>query len=121
MGEIMQFVWWTENVNQRVAVVSCLKHVSETMETCYGPVFRSRFARGTSRIKLKLCRTLPLVVLFAALPRRWIFGTFSRIMDVHQYVAELKDWFVCKRKKLVTKILGSWFRASYYNMYECPT
>jgi hypothetical protein len=66
------------------------------MEICYGPVFLSRFARGTSRIKLKFCRTLPLVVLFAAPPRLLICATFLHILDVDQCVAELKDWFVCK-------------------------
>jgi len=97
MGAIMQFVWWTENVNQRAAVVSCLKYVSETMENFYGPVFLSRFARGTSRIKAKRCRTLPSVVLFVApsISFPWIFATSSHTIDVDQYVAELR--FVCKR------------------------
>lgn len=99
MGAIMQFMWWTENVNQRAAVVSCLKYlyVSETMETFYGTVLLSRFARGTSRIKVKRCRTLPSVVLFAAPPFGLIFATGSHIIGVDQYVAELKDWFVCKQ------------------------
>jgi len=90
MGAIMQFVWWTENVNQRAAVVvSCLKYVSETMETFYGTVLLSRFARGTSRIRVKRCRTLPSVVLFVAPPCRLIFAAGSHIIDVDQYVAEL--------------------------------
>jgi len=95
MGAIVQFVWWNENVNQRAAVVSCLKYVSEIMETFYGPVLLSGFARGTSRIKVKRCRTLPSVVLFAASPFPWIFATGSHIIDVDQYVAELR--FVCKQ------------------------
>jgi hypothetical protein len=94
----MQFIWWTENVNHgAAAVVSCLKYVSESMETFYGPVLLSRFARGTSRIKVKRCRTLPSVVLFAVPPCRLMLATGSHIIDVDQYVAELKDLFVCKQ------------------------
>jgi hypothetical protein len=97
MGEIMQFVRLTENVNQRVGVVSCLKYMSGTMENFYVLVRLSGFARGTSRIKVMCCRILPSVVLFAAPARRWIFATGSHIIDIDQYVAELEDWFVCKQ------------------------
>jgi hypothetical protein len=61
----------------------------------YGPAFLSTFARGTSRIKVKRYRILPSVVLFATPPRHLIFATGSHILEVDEYVAKLKDWFVC--------------------------
>jgi hypothetical protein len=67
------------------------------METFNGPVLLSRFARGTSRIKVKRCRNLPSAVLFGAPPCRLIFATGSHFIDVDQYMAELKDQYVCKQ------------------------